>query len=246
MDTGPAPPPPPYGRGSGTHQSFKKLHPGVQTLLPRMLKPFGKQGPEQKTPIPNEILKQSTALGVNCSRERPGTKCPGFFGGQFKTRRDSIKLFYCYSHLKFKDPEQPSTLPEAQRIPTWPGPRRRGEGKGQGQGRSPSLLLPGLRQQFGTTQRILPERTLPPVPCDPGSWATGLRPHSPRPRAWWTDRRRHFVAGDQHTTCVFPSHPPAAPRLDNGRKGRRCGPTSHSAGYPSPGPQGAGAQRLCS
>lgn len=145
---------------------------------------------------------------------------------------------FIVTHLKFKDPEQPSTLPEAQRIPTRPGPRRRGEGKGQGQGRSPSLLLPGLRQQFGTTQRILPERTLLPVPCDPGSWATGLRPHSPRPRVWWTDRRRHFVAGDQHTTCVFPSHPPAAPRLDNGRKGRRCGPTSHSQrGTPVQGPR---------
>lgn len=153
------------GTRSGTHQSFKKLLPVVQTPLTRILKPVGKQGPGQNPLIPNENPKAEhpSPWGQALQREARHQR-PGLYQGQFKTRRDSSKLFYCYSHLKFKDPRQPSTLPKARPCgsPTCPGGRQGGWGKEggerKGQGRTPLLLLPGLRQPFGTTHRILPER----------------------------------------------------------------------------------------
>lgn len=126
---------------SGTHQSFKKLLPVVQTPLTRILKPVGKQGPGQNPLIPNENPKAEhpSPWGQALQREARHQR-PGLYQGQFKTRRDSSKLFYCYSHLKFKDPRQPSTLPKARPCgsPTCPGGRQGGWGKRRGEERARS------------------------------------------------------------------------------------------------------------
>lgn len=182
-----------------------------------------------------KILTQSTPLvGVKHCSERPGTKCPGLYQGQFKTRRDSSKLFYCYSHLEFKDPKQPSTLPKARPrgSPTCPGRRQGGWGKRRGpeRARSDSFAPPPWPLSAIWDHPQDSSRTVTAtVPFDPGSCTAGLRPHTlPGPRLGGQTARGTFGQENYILPACFPVIHWLPPGWTAGRKGPGCGPTSHS------------------
>lgn len=172
-------------------------------------------------------------MGSSTAARGQAQNVPAFTKDNLKPGETAASCFIVT--LIWNSKTQSSPAPSPRRGPVVPRPvlaggREGGEkgGERKGQGRTP-LLLPGLCQQFGTTHRILPERSPPPVPFDLGSCTAGLRPHTlPGPRLGGQTARGTFGQENYILPACFPVIHWLPPGWTAGRKGPGCGRTSHS------------------